>query len=127
DRTIGSGHVFFIAPNVSPESQTVLLKASYDNSANKLRADQLLKARVIWEKKPGLTVPTEAVVHQAGEDFIFLAQNAKTGLTAKQVPVHLGDIEGSSYQVVSGVKPGDKVIVYGVQNLSDNAPISITQ
>lgn len=127
DKMIGDAKVSFVAPNVSPDSQTVLIKAAYDNADAKLRADQLLKARIVWGKHEGLKVPTEAVVHQAGEDFIFIAESGKTGMSAKQVPVQLGDIEGSSYQVVSGIKPGDKVIISGVQNLSDKAPISVSQ
>jgi len=130
DKLIGTSSVFFIAPNVSPDSQTVLVKAKFDNAQGKLRSDQLLKARVVWQRRQGVTVPTEAVSHQSGEDFLFIA-DAGTGtggkLTAKQIPVKLGDIEGSSYQVIAGVKPGDKVIVSGVQNLADKTPISIAQ
>lgn len=130
DKLIGTSKVFFIAPNVSPDSQTVLVKANYDNAQGKVRSDQLLKARVVWQRRQGVTVPTEAVSHQSGEDFLFLADAGTGGggkLMAKQIPVKLGDIEGSDYQVIDGVKPGDKVIVSGVQNLADKTPISIVQ
>ncbi len=127
DEVIGVSHVFFIAPSVSADSQTVLAKATFDNSKGELRADQVVKARVIWSTQPGVTVPTEAVTHQSGQDFLFLAEGNGQATVARQVPVKLGDIQGATYQVLKGIKPGDRVIVSGVQNLADKMPVTVAQ
>lgn len=130
EQPLGLSKVFFIAPNVSPDNQTILVKSEYKNEKGNLRADQLLKARIVWTTHTGLTVPTEAVCHQTGEDFMFLVDKSKdkaNEFVAKQVAVKLGDIENSRYQVVNGIKAGDQIIVSGVQNLADKAPISIAQ
>ncbi|HEY9774065.1 MAG TPA: efflux RND transporter periplasmic adaptor subunit [Planktothrix sp.] len=127
NNVLGVSHVMFIAPNVSIDSQTVLVKAQYDNADGELKADETVRAKVIWNKRPGILIPTEAVSHQSGEDFLFLADNTGSKQTAHQINVTLGDIEGSAYQVLQGVKPGDPVIVSGIQNLADKFPITVSQ
>ena len=126
NKQFGVSNVFFIAPNVATDSQTVLIKSSYSNEKDQLRADQQVRARVIWQKRTGVLIPTEAVSHQSGQDFVFLEGTKEGKPVAQQLPVLLGAIEGSEYQVLKGLKPGQKIIISGIQNLSDGAPISPT-
>jgi multidrug efflux pump subunit AcrA (membrane-fusion protein) len=42
---------------------------------------------------------------------------------AKQRLLKVGDIVGSEYSVLDGVKPGDRVITSGVQMLVDGMPV----
>jgi multidrug efflux pump subunit AcrA (membrane-fusion protein) len=37
----------------------------------------------------------------------------------------LGEITGNNYAVLSGLKPGDQVVVAGGQSLVDGAPVKI--
>ena len=46
---------------------------------------------------------------------------------ARQLPLTLGEISGNDYRVISGLKPGDQVIVSGGQNLADGMPIRFEQ
>ena len=43
---------------------------------------------------------------------------------AHQVPVTLGDLDNSTYAVLSGLKAGDQVIVSQIQKLKDGAPVT---
>jgi multidrug efflux pump subunit AcrA (membrane-fusion protein) len=126
DKKIGTSKVFFIAPNVATDSQTLLVKSQFGNDHDELRADEQVRARVIWNKKQGVLIPTEAVSHQSGQDFVFLEGSKSGKPVAQQLPVQLGAIEGSQYQVLQGLKAGQKIVVSGIQNLSDGAPISPT-
>ncbi len=36
----------------------------------------------------------------------------------------LGVIEGNDYQVIEGLKAGDKIVVSGILNLTNGAPIT---
>ncbi|MBV8886722.1 MAG: efflux RND transporter periplasmic adaptor subunit [Chroococcidiopsidaceae cyanobacterium CP_BM_RX_35] len=132
-KTIDPSQVFFIAPSTDNNTQSILVKSLYDNSKNLLRASQYVRARVIWDQHPGVLVPTTAVSHIGGENFVYVAQTqtqqgqdkqAHTQLVARQKPVQLGDIQGNSYQVLSGLQPGEKLVVSGILNLSDGAPIT---
>jgi RND family efflux transporter MFP subunit len=128
DQKISEGTVSFIAPNINPQTQSILVKANFDNSTNKLRADQFVKARVIWSKKPGVLVPTSAIARVGGQDFIFVAETkTQEGkppmLVASQKPVKLGKIVGNQQEVLEGLKPKDQIVVAGILVLRDGVPI----
>jgi multidrug efflux pump subunit AcrA (membrane-fusion protein) len=54
-----------------------------------------------------------------------LAEQGSKGSVARQAPVQVGDISDSSYRVLTGIKPGDQVIISGTQSLADGAPVSV--
>jgi multidrug efflux pump subunit AcrA (membrane-fusion protein) len=51
------------------------------------------------------------------------AKDGKGGFLARQRPVSLGRIQGSSYQVLKGLEPGEQIITSGIQLLADGAPV----
>lgn len=123
-KLLGTSSVFFIAPAATDTTQSVLIKSVYENARGQLRADQLVRARVIWKRQPGVLVPTSAVSHLGGQDFIFVAETKDGKTVARQRPAKLGDIVGSNYVVLQGLKPGEKLITTGIQILGDGAPVA---
>lgn len=122
---LSRSQVFFIAPITTNNTQTVLVKALFDNSDNRLRADQQIQARVIWDQRPGLLVPTVAVTNLAGQNFVFVAESDSDGkMVARQKAIQIGPIQGNSYQVTDGLKAGEKIVVSGIQRLRDGSPIN---
>ncbi|NJK41388.1 MAG: efflux RND transporter periplasmic adaptor subunit [Acaryochloridaceae cyanobacterium SU_2_1] len=68
-KTLRSGQISFISPNVDPATQSVLAKARFANIGNVLRSSQFVKARVVWSTRSGLLVPTTAISRLGGKDF----------------------------------------------------------
>ncbi|MGA7954334.1 MAG: efflux RND transporter periplasmic adaptor subunit [Gloeobacterales cyanobacterium] len=122
-KPIGNSRVFFIAPNINNQTQSILIKSLFDNAADRLRADQLVQASVVWDRRPSILIPTAAISRVAGQDFVFVAQEQSSKLVARQKPIKLGNIQGNSYQVLEGLKPGEKIVVAGILKLSDGAEI----
>lgn len=127
-QVLGTSKVFFIAPNASNQTQSILVKALYNNTNGQLRADQLVRARVIWSQRTGVLVPTTAVSRIAGETFVYVTQTETSPkgtaqLVARQKRVQLGDIRGNNYQVISGLQPNETIITSGLLNLRDGVPI----
>ncbi|MEM9271902.1 MAG: efflux RND transporter periplasmic adaptor subunit [Cyanobacteria bacterium P01_F01_bin.143] len=124
------GKINFISPTVNSSQQSVLAKAAFPNNGS-LQDEQFVRARVIWDEQPGVLVPTTAISRIAGQSFVYLAkqkeEDGKTSLIAEQRIVKLGDIQGQSYQVISGVEAGDKLIVSGILNLFNGAEITSEQ
>ncbi|AFY41517.1 efflux RND transporter periplasmic adaptor subunit [Nostoc sp. PCC 7107] len=124
-----TGKISFISPNANSNSQTVLAKAVFGNGNRQLVNRQLVQTKIIWDERPGILVPVTAVSRLGGETFVFVAQapeNPKPGapsLVALQKPIKLGAIEGSNYQVLEGLKAGEKIVVSGILNLTNGAPI----
>jgi RND family efflux transporter MFP subunit len=119
--------VNFVSPQVDTASQSVLAKAPVDQAADKLRSQQLVRARITWSTQPGITIPVVAVSRVSGQFFAFVAVQKDGKDVARQLPLTLGEISGNDYTVVSGLKPGDQLVVSGGQNLADGMPIKIQQ
>jgi RND family efflux transporter MFP subunit len=127
-KEIASSKISFIAPKADAGDRTILVKAVFNNNGS-LLDDGFARARITWSEQPGILVPTEAVSRIAGKTFVFVAEekkqeNGETTLVAKQKPVTLGAIQGQAYQVISGIKPGEKIITSGILNLADDTPIT---
>jgi len=119
--------VYFISPQVDTATQTILAKAPADQAADSLRNLQLVRARITWASHEGVTIPVVAVSRLGGQFFAFVAEKEKGREVARQVPLTLGEISGNNYRVISGLKPGDEVIVSGGQNLADGMQIKVEQ
>jgi len=113
----------FVSQQVDNELQGILVKAPIHKSLDTFRNAQLVKARVVWSTAPAPTVPVLAVTRIGGQSFVYVATEGDKGSVAKQRAVTLGDTLGNDYAVKDGLKPGDRVIVSGIQFLIDGAPI----
>ncbi|MBW4541245.1 MAG: efflux RND transporter periplasmic adaptor subunit [Myxacorys chilensis ATA2-1-KO14] len=122
-KQVGSSRVFAVSPKVSTETQTVLVKALVENAGSNLRADQQIRARVIWERQPGMMIPTTAISRLAGQNFVYVAEPKDGGLIAKQKPIQVGVIRGNNQQVIDGLKPNEKIVATGLQKISDGSSI----
>ncbi|ACK69615.1 efflux transporter, RND family, MFP subunit [Gloeothece citriformis PCC 7424] len=132
NQVITRGKISFIAPNVSSNSQLILVKATIPNVLGELLNLQFIQGRIIFDEKPGILVPTAAISRIGGETFVFVAtqapdsgnnkENAPT-LIVKQRSVELGELQGNSYQVLEGLEPGERIVTAGILNLQDGAPI----
>jgi RND family efflux transporter MFP subunit len=121
--TLGTGTVKFVSSDVNALTQSVLVKADIDNAKSLLRADQLVRARVVWRVRQGLRVPALAITRVGGQAFVYIAEQQGAQLVAKQRPVKLGDLVDNQYDVVEGVKPGERIATSNLQKLRDGAPI----
>ncbi len=120
---IESTKINFISQQVDNALQSILVKAPIHKSLDTFRNAQLVKARVVWSTAPAPTVPVLAVTRIGGQSFVYVATQNDKGSVARQRAVTLGDTIGNDYAVISGLKPGDKVIVSGIQFLIDGAPV----
>ena len=125
------GKISFISPRVDPASQVVLAKARFPNPQGKLRDQQFVRARIIWEEVSGVLVPASAITRLGNQAFVFVAQNSSNTESGEaqqiveQRPVQLGSIEGNYYQVIEGVESGEALVTSGLLNLYDGAAIML--
>lgn len=115
--------VSFISPHVDEQTQSLLVKGTVRNPNLTLRAQQFVRARLVWRSTSAIVIPVTAVLRINGQYFIFVAESSNGNLVARQRPVRLGDIVGNDYPVVSGVQPNEQIVVSGAQKLADGAPI----
>ncbi|MFQ3584618.1 MAG: efflux RND transporter periplasmic adaptor subunit [Cyanobacteriota bacterium] len=130
NQVIGSSQISFISPQAEASTQSVLAKALLDNPSGQLRSAQFVRARIIWEERPGLLVPVTAVARVAGQTFVYtvettppVAEGMPPGAVAVQRPVQLGSIQGDSYEVLAGLEANEPIVLTGLQKIRDGAPI----
>ena len=113
----------FISAQVDSMLQGILVKAPVRSAPDVLRNAQVIKARVIWTTKPMAVVPVLAVTRLSGQTFVYVARQQNGHYIAMQTAVTLGDTVGNMYSVLTGLNPGDKVIVSGTQFLTNQMPV----
>ena len=92
-----------------------------------LRNEQYVRARVVWEESPALTAPLVSLNRINGQYFAYVVEPGQGGGTvARQRSVQTGPVVGNDYVITSGLKPGEKLIVSGVQKIRDGAPVNAT-
>ena len=115
----------FISPQVSTDTQSVLAKATFENSSGTLRTSQFARTRLIWGVRQGPTLPVLAVSRINGQFFVWVVEGGDSPV-ARQKLVRLGELIGNAYPVLEGVQAGDHVVVEGGQFLLDGAPVTET-
>jgi len=118
--------VDFISPQVDDRTQAILVKAQVP-SDHGFRTEQFVRARIVWNAQPALTLPALAVTRVNGQYFAWVAEAGDKGFVARQRPVKLGDLVGNDYIVLDGLKSGDRVVTSGVQKLAEGAPLAPAQ
>ena len=127
------GSVTFIAPSLDRRTQTLLVKATFNNADGALRDQQRVQASLRFGSAETLAIPQGAVLLQAGQTFVFRAvspaeaqrllgsaitpQPPAGALVAVQVPVTLGSLQGSRFAVLKGLAPSDAVVVGNLAQL----------
>jgi membrane fusion protein (multidrug efflux system) len=80
------------------------------------------QVQVIAAQKPdAILVPREAVIQQGTQPVVFVNNNGK----AAQRPIQIGMSDNTSIEVVSGLAPGEQVVVVGQNGLRDGAAIQV--
>lgn len=123
-KVLAPSRVTFVSPRADPATQMVLVKSTIDNASGLLRTAQFVRARVIWGVRQGPVVPVLAVQSRAGQFFVWVArQQQGGGLVAQQRAVRVGAIQDQSYPILEGLRPGERIVVAGVQKLRPGAPV----
>ena len=121
---IAENRITFVSPSVDDATQTVLAKALLTRGSA-FRADQFVRAQLVWSANPGLTIPLTAVVRINGTYFVYLVEDQGGQTVARQRAVNLGGVIGNDYLLIDGVKAGDRLITSGIQKIGDGAPVMV--
>ncbi|MDJ0615819.1 MAG: efflux RND transporter periplasmic adaptor subunit [Calothrix sp. MO_192.B10] len=127
-KKLGKTRIYLISQKKG-DSKFIVVKALLKNTKSKLRTDELVRARLIFNRRPGALIPRAAIFRVAEESFVYVAETIKltqnnSQLIARQRRIKLGNIRGNTYQVLGGLQPGERIVVSGLLNLRDGDRIS---
>ncbi len=122
DKTF-TAKIYAIEPEVDITTRTLKMRATVDNSDGVLYPGMFVNVNFPLEVVPdALMVPTEALIPIQNGKEIFIVEGGK----AKAVEVKTGSRTSSDVRVISGLKPGDTILTYGIMALDNGTPVEVT-
>jgi membrane fusion protein, multidrug efflux system len=126
------GKITAIEPQIATDTRNIRVQATLDNPDHILKPGMFTTTTVVLPDKPAVvTVPETAVDYTLYGDSVFLitekkADDGKTGLTAVRTFVRTGDRINGRAEILSGLKPGDRVVAVGQLKLQSGAAVVIS-
>jgi membrane fusion protein (multidrug efflux system) len=117
------GHLNFVDLSIDEATGTAALRAEFPNPQRTLLPGQFVRVRVeAGVQAKGLRIPQRAVtLSPQGANVMIVG--AKDIVESR--PVKVGALEGDSWIVQSGISPGERVIVDGLQKASPGKPVKV--
>ncbi len=110
-----NGKINLIDRAVDPQTGSIKVRVVFPNGKDMLKPGMSGTLLVHRSSKDAVVIPYKAVTEQLGEFFVYVVNGDKVS----QVKVQLGQPLGSNIIVKDGLKPGDVIVVQGVQNLRE--------
>ncbi len=117
------GKFYALDRSLDPRTGSIRYYVTFPNPGNILRPGQFGKVRFVADMKKGaMVIPQEAVNELQGNFQVALVdQDNKVSIR----PVKMGERIGAMWEVTDGVKPGDKVVVQGIQKAREGAQVTV--
>jgi membrane fusion protein, multidrug efflux system len=119
------GKFYALDRSLDVRTGSIRYEVTFPNSENMLRPGQFGKVRFVADMKKGaLVIPQEAVTELQGNYQVAVVDNDnKVSIR----PVKMGERIGALWEVTDGLKPGERVIVEGVQKARDGAAVVVKE
>ena len=107
---------------VDVKTGTLRIRAEFPNKQKLLRPGMFARVKVdLGTRKDSIQVPQRAIVELQGKNFLWVVT---PGNTASQRPVKVGELVDSNVIVLEGIKPGERIVVEGLQKVREGAPVN---
>lgn len=118
------GKVNLIYPTISSTTHTFPVEVICQNTDQKLRPGMFARVTATFGTNHSVVVPDVSVVKQqgSGEHFIYVL-NADNTVTYTKV--ELGRRMGNRYEILSGLKEGDKIVTEGQVRLKNGVAVTV--
>ena len=117
-----SGTVSTISGVIDQSTGSVQMRATFDNAQHILRSGGTGAVLVPTHASDAIMVPQSATFDVQDKKFVYVVNNDKTVAT-REITV-LPQNDGQTYVVTSGLRPGDRIVVDGVNQLKNGQKIN---
>jgi membrane fusion protein (multidrug efflux system) len=116
-----AGSVGSIDTRIDPVSRAFKVRAVIPNPEGVLPSGMFMSLTLTLSEAEALMVPEEAIVVQAAETYVFVVEDGR----ASRRTVVTGQRRDGAVAVLSGLEPGETVLVRGLQRVRDGSPVKI--
>lgn len=117
-----SARIIATEPNITAATRTLQVRAAVVGDHAGIMPGNF--AKVIFNFEPNtnaIMIPSQAVIPQARGKKVFVY---KSGI-AKSVDIVTGTRDSSNVQVISGIKPGDTILITGLLSMKPEAKVNL--
>jgi len=119
-----SGKVSELSLSVDPMKQAFSADLIFDNSKRQIFAGTIANVKIITRKIDStILIPRNLVKTNKSKSYVYLANNGK----AKMQYVTIVDASGINYEIGTGLKAGDSLIIKGNARLTDGTKINVVK
>jgi RND family efflux transporter MFP subunit len=117
------GKFYALDRSLDPKTGSIRYYVTFPNPGNILRPGQFGNVRFVADMKKGaMVIPQEAVNELQGSYQVAVVdQDNKVSIR----PVKMGERIGAMWEVAEGLKPGDKVVVQGLQKAREGSTVTV--
>ena len=121
-----NGQVSLIYPTVDAITHTFTTEITYNNNNMRLRPGMFARVAFNFGTANHVVVPDKAVIKQTGTNdrYVFVWNNDNTVSYKK---VELGRRMNDTYEIISGINDGDKVVVAGMSRLVEGTTVKVVE
>ena len=119
------GKVTIVYPTIDQSTHTFPVEVTISNPDQKVRPGMFARATVNFGDKNHVLVPDEALVKQigAGDRYVYVYKGGKVSYNKVELGKHIGD----KYEILSGVNPGDDVVIAGQSRLANGKEVEVVK
>jgi membrane fusion protein, multidrug efflux system len=116
-----TGRLDFVAPSLDATTGTQEFRALFQNKDRLLVPGQFVRVRLLgFTRDSALAIPQRAVQQALGRQFVYLVGKGDTVVSRDVEP---GPWSGNLWIIDKGLKPGERVVVDGVQKAAPGRPV----
>lgn len=111
--------------NIDIKTGAIKMELTFPNPGNVLRPGQFGKVRAALDTERGaLVIPQEAVNELQGQQIVGVLGSDNT---TSMRPVKMGERDGALWQVVEGLKAGERVVVQGMMKVRPGIKVAVKE
>ncbi|WP_347986142.1 MdtA/MuxA family multidrug efflux RND transporter periplasmic adaptor subunit [Methylomonas sp. AM2-LC] len=122
---LATGKVLAVDNQIDTTTGTLKLKAQFDNEDRSLFANQFVNIKMHLDTLKAATLAANAAI-QRGVDGTFVYV-VKEDNTVSVRPIKTGATQGDNIAVLSGLSPGEKLVVDGADKLREGMTVNIVK
>ena len=118
------GRIWLVSPTIDPTTGTIKVTVEIRDYPEDTRPGDFAEVRIVTERHPsGVLVSRSAVFTDKGDQVVYVA----VGTVAERRVVEMGFTTEDRAEILSGIRPGDRVVVKGQRSLKHGYPLKILE
>lgn len=120
-----TGKVSIVYPSIDATTHTFPVEITINNANQKVRPGMFARATINFGHANRVLVPDMALVKQigAGDRYVYVYKDGKVSYNKVELGRHIGE----RYEIISGVEPGDDVVVAGQSRLANGKEVEVVK